>query len=340
MNIVVYLLKTFASALKIIREFLSEKLKPYLPFLIIKSPLIMKNNQQKEPKLSRRQMVKNTTLAAAGLGVANIAATNPVEQSSNKNQTRKVALITGGARGIGRAIALSLAKEGANIVICDIADQIPSILYPMAVPADLAETKRLVELEGVKCLSMKADVRKSADLKKVVNQTIADFGRLDIVVANAGIANMGYMEQMDDDAWEDVVAVNLVGVARTLKATIPALRKQEKGRIVVIASVSGRGGSPGMSAYNASKWGVIGLTKSVAGEVGNSNITCNAVCPTAIATPMLQNEFVQKLWSPNNPTSEGLNERMKGSHLLPVGLLDPMEIALSLIHISEPTRPY
>ena len=296
----------------------------------------MKKNPQETTNLSRRQMVKNSGLAVAGLGIANVAATNPIKVSTNKNQTGKVALITGGARGIGRSIALSLAKEGANIVICDIADQIPSISYPMAVPADLAETKKIVEAEGVKCLSMKADVRKSADLKKVVEQTIADFGRLDIVVANAGIANMGYMEQMDDEAWEDVIAVNLVGVARTLKATIPELRKQEKGRIVVIASVSGRGGSPGMSAYNASKWGVIGLTKSVAGEVGKSNITCNAVCPTAIDTPMLQNDFVRKLWSPNNPTPEGLNEGMKRSHLLPVGLLDPMEIANAVTFLCSP----
>lgn len=290
----------------------------------------MKNNSKESTPISRRQMVKNSSLAVAGLSVGNITNSttpNPHSTINHQEQKGKVALITGGARGIGRATAIALAKQGANIVLCDIAAQIESIKYPMAVPADLVATKKLVEAEGVKCLSMVADVRKSSDLNKVVAQTITDFGRLDIVVANAGIANMGYLEQMEDEAWEDVIAVNLVGVARTLKATIPQLRKQNAGRIVVIASVSGRGGSPGMSSYNASKWGAIGLTKSVAGEVGNSNITCNAICPTAIDTPMLQNEFVRNLFNPANPTPEGLDEAMKRSHLLPIGLLDPMEIA-------------
>ncbi len=295
----------------------------------------MKKKDLNPNQLSRRQMVKNSGLAMAGLSTTSLASTN-ASSTTTKQQVGKVALITGGARGIGRAIAIALAKEGANIVICDIAAQMSSIAYPMGNSEDMTTTKKLVEAEGVKCLSMQADVRSSTDLNKVVTQTVADFGRLDIVIANAGIANMGFIEQMDDDAWEDIIAVNLVGVARTLKATIPQLRKQNTGRIVVIASVSGRGGSPGMSAYNSSKWGAIGLTKSVAGEVGNNNITCNAICPTAIDTPMLQNDFVKKLWSPTNPTAAGLNEQMKGSHLLPIGLLDPKEIANAAVFLCSP----
>lgn len=299
----------------------------------------MKKEINKPTQLSRRQMVKNSGLAMAGIGTTSLART---QASTNLSQPQKgkVALITGGARGIGRAIAIALAKEGANIVICDIAAQIPTIAYPMANPDDLTTTKKLVEAEGGQCLAMKADVRSSADLNKVVQQTIADFGRLDIVVANAGIANMGFIEQMDDQAWEDVIAVNLVGVARTLKATIPHIRKQNAGRIVVIASVAGRGGSPGMSAYNSSKWGAIGLTKSVAGEVGNNNITCNAICPTAIDTPMIQNDMVRQVWSPDNPTSEGLHARMKGSHILPIGLLDPKEIANAAVFLCSPQASF
>ncbi len=299
----------------------------------------MKKKTVSPNQLSRREMVKNSSLVVAGLSTTALANAS-LATSSSKQQTGKVALITGGARGIGRAIAIALAKEGANIVICDIAEQIPSIVYPMAKPEDLTTTKKLVEAEGVKCLSMKTDVRSSADLNSVVKQIIADFGRLDIVVANAGIANIGFIEQMDDQAWEDIISVNLVGVARTLKATIPHLRQQNAGRIVVIASISGRGGSPGVSSYNASKWGVIGLTKSVAGEVGNNNITCNAICPTGIDTPMLQNDFVRKLWNPENPTSEGLHQTMKKSHLLPVGLLDPMEIANAVVFLCSPQASF
>ena len=113
-------------------------------------------------QLSRRQMVKNSGLAMAGLSTSTLAMANTTSNNP-KEQAGKVAFITGGARGIGRAIAIALAKEGANIVICDIAAQMPSVPYPMAQPADLVTTKKLVEAEGVKCLSLRADVRKSAD---------------------------------------------------------------------------------------------------------------------------------------------------------------------------------
>ena len=282
--------------------------------------------------ISRRKMMKTSGLVAAGIGTSTVAsASSSINQ--NLEQKGKVAFITGGARGIGRAIAVALAQEGANIVLCDIADQMSTVPYPMGSTSDLEQTKKLVEEQGVECLVTIADVRDSEQLMKAVKSTVDQFGRLDMVIANAGIANMGFIEQMSDEAWEDVVQVNVMGVARTLKATIPELRKQDSGRIVVIASVSGRGGSPGMSAYNSSKWAAIGLTKSVAGEVGSANITCNAICPTAIATPMIDNEFVTKLWNPKNPTPEGVDEVMKGSHLLPVGRLDPMEIAHATVFL-------
>ena len=143
----------------------------------------MKKKVTTSTQLGRRKMLKNSGLALAGLGTVSAVNAQPSE-TTNQPQANKVALITGGARGIGRATAIALAKEGADIVICDIAKQIPSILYPMAVPADLATTKKLVEAEGVQCLSMQADVRSSEDLDKVVAKTIANFGRLDIVVAN------------------------------------------------------------------------------------------------------------------------------------------------------------
>ena len=284
-------------------------------------------------KITRRNLVKSAGVTAAGIGLSSKSFSQSDSSKELPHQTGKVALITGGARGIGRAIALSLAKEGADIVICDIARQMDTILYPMATKDDLLETKKMVEQLGVKCIALKADVRSTADLNSVVKETMDQLGRIDMVVANAGIANMGYIDQMGDLAWQDVIDVNLVGVAKTIKSTLPHLKKQDSGRIVVISSVSGRGGSAGMSAYNASKWGVIGLTKSIAREVGKANITCNAICPTAIATPMIDNEFVRSLWNPNNPTSEGIDEVMKMSHELPVGMLDPVEIANAAVFL-------
>lgn len=291
----------------------------------------MKKNKS-QLGISRRKMLQIGGLAAGGIGTGTLAKAS-AEMNMNDQEAKKVAFITGGARGIGRAIAVELAKEGHDIALFDIADQMNTVPYPMSNSNDMDLTTKKVEAQGVKCIQLKGDVRSSKDLNRTLKQTLDTFGRLDIVIANAGIANMGMIEQMTDDAWEDVIGVNLIGVARTLKATIPHLRKQKEGRIVVIASVSGRGGSPGMSAYNSSKWGVIGLTKSVAGEVSKANITCNAICPTAIATPMLENEFVRNLWSPSNPTSEGIDQAMKGSHLLPMGMLDPIEIANAVVFL-------
>lgn len=288
--------------------------------------------RKKKSNMSRRKMIKIGGLAAGGISTTTFAHAS-TELNQLNQVSNKVAFITGGARGIGRAIAVELAKEGNNIALFDIADQMGTVPYPMSNNSDMTVTKNLVEAEGMRCLTLKGDVRNSEDLKSALEKTVSTLGRLDIVIANAGIANMGMIEQMADDAWEDVIGVNLIGVAKTLKASIPHLRKQKEGRIVVIASVSGRGGSPGMSAYNSSKWGVIGLTKSVAGEVGNANITCNAICPTAIATPMLENDFVRNLWSPSDPTSEGINQAMKRSHLLPIGMLDPIEIANATVFL-------
>lgn len=291
------------------------------------------NPKENKSAISRRNILKNAGLAAVGVGVSTATFAQETKQVIKGPLEGKVAFITGAARGIGRAIAIALAKQGADISLFDIAGQIDSVGYPMSRPMDLDETGEMIEVEGRKCVTKQGDVRSSQDLMVAVHDTIVRLGRIDIVVANAGIANMGMIDQMDDQAWDDVVNVNLTGVARTLKATIPELKKRDSGKIVVISSVSGRGGSPGMSAYAASKWGVIGLTKSVAREVGPANITCNAICPTAIATPMIENDAVRQAWSPDDPTSAGVDKNMRKGHALPVGMLDPIEIANAAVFL-------
>jgi SDR family mycofactocin-dependent oxidoreductase len=200
----------------------------------------------------------------------------------------KVALITGAARGQGRSHALTLAGEGADIVACDVPQPMSSLTYPLATEEDLQTTAKLVEDLGRRCLTIPVDVRDAGDVEASVARTVEEFSHLDIVVANAGVVSTGRLEEVTDAAWDELMATNLTGVFHTLRAALPIMRRQRFGRVVVTSSMGGRMGIPELSAYNATKWGVIGLAKSVALEVAKEGITINVVCPCTVQTPMVQ----------------------------------------------------
>jgi len=202
--------------------------------------------------------------------------------------TGKVALITGAARGQGRSHALALAAEGADIVAWDVPQAMSSVTYPLATKEDLDLTAKLVTEKGRRCLSLPVDVSDSSQVNDGVQQTLEEFGRLDIALANAGIVTVGPLVDVTDQSWDEMVATNLTGVFTTLRAVVPPMLEQRWGRIVVTASMGGRMGIKGQSAYNATKWGVIGLAKSLALEVANEGITVNIVCPCTVRTPMVQ----------------------------------------------------
>jgi NAD(P)-dependent dehydrogenase (short-subunit alcohol dehydrogenase family) len=200
----------------------------------------------------------------------------------------RVALITGGARGQGRAHALALAAEGANVVISDAPRAMADLTYPLGTEDDLRDTAKQVEELGSLCLPITTDVRDAAAVGAAVKETVNRLGSLDIVVANAGIVSTGPLEEVTDEIWHQLVDTNLTGVFHTLRAAIPVMRRQRFGRIVVTSSMGGRMGIPDLAAYNATKWGVIGLAKSVALEVAKEGITVNVICPTTVQTPMVQ----------------------------------------------------
>ncbi len=200
----------------------------------------------------------------------------------------KVALITGAARGQGRAHALALASEGADIVAWDVPGPMSSLSYALGTQEDLDLTAKLVNEKGRRCLSRSVDVRDASQVGAGVEHTLEEFGRLDIALANAGIVTVGPLVDVTDESWEEMLATNLTGVFNTLRAVVPPMLEQRWGRIVVTASMGGRMGIKGQSAYNATKWGVIGLAKSLALEVANDGITVNVVCPCTVHTPMLQ----------------------------------------------------
>ena len=187
----------------------------------------------------------------------------------------KTAIVTGGGRGIGRAISVKLASEGANVVICDI-----------AINEAAEETLRLIEAEGVQAAAFQANVTVPEDCDNLFKQAIESFGQVDILVNNAGVTRDNLIMRMKEEEFDLVISTNLKGTYNMMKAAARPMMKARYGRIVNISSVVGIYGNAGQVNYSASKAGVIGMTKSLAKELGSRGITVNAVAPGFIETDM------------------------------------------------------
>ncbi|MGS2804731.1 mycofactocin-coupled SDR family oxidoreductase [Nocardia sp. MW-W600-9] len=204
----------------------------------------------------------------------------------------KVVFITGAARGQGRAEAIRFAEEGADIIAIDACVDFASTSYPGATEDDLAETVRLVEAAGGKIAASKADVRDFAGLSAALAAGIEQFGRLDVVVANAGICSAALSWEITAEQWQETVDVNLTGVFHTAKAAIPYLIEQgEGGAMVFTSSVAGLKGIPFTAHYVATKHAITGLAKTMANELGAHKIRVNTVHPAGVATGMQMAEM-------------------------------------------------
>jgi SDR family mycofactocin-dependent oxidoreductase len=254
----------------------------------------------------------------------------------------KVAFITGVARGQGRSHAVRLAADGADIIGIDICAEIPSNGYPMASRDELDETVALVEAQGAKMLGTVADVRDFHAVKNAVDAGVEHFGRLDIVLANAGIAAMAFREltlEEDLEQWTDVIDVNLVGAFHTAKATIPHLLAGGRGGSIVFTSstagLRGFGGSQGGGlGYAASKHGIVGLMRALSNALAPQSIRVNTVHPTAVNTMMA-----------TNPAMTAFLEAYPdgGPHLqnpMPVGLLEPEDISAAIAYLVSDAGKY
>jgi SDR family mycofactocin-dependent oxidoreductase len=198
----------------------------------------------------------------------------------------KVALITGAARGQGRAHAITSAREGARVILVDIADQMKTVPYAMATNEDMAETVGEVETLGGRALSITADVRSQAELDDAVSRGIAEFGQIDILIANAGIWTTGPFWELSEEAWDEMIGVNLTGVWKSAKAVARHMIERQAGSIVITSSTNGLEPGLNYAHYVAAKHGVIGLMKNIALELAPHGVRCNAICPGAILTPM------------------------------------------------------
>jgi SDR family mycofactocin-dependent oxidoreductase len=221
-----------------------------------------------------------------------------VAQQAGSLQGR-VAFITGAARGQGRSHAERLAADGADIIALDIcAPASASVTYAPATREDLDETARLVEGHGRKILAREVDVRDDAALRELVADGMEQFGRLDIVVANAGVLSWGRIWELTDEQWDTVIGVNLTGTWRTLRATVPAMIEAGNGgSIVVVSSSAGLKATPGNGHYSASKHGLTALTNTLAIELGEYGIRVNSIHPYSVETPMIEPEAMMEIFA-------------------------------------------
>lgn len=234
----------------------------------------------------------------------------------------KVAFITGVARGQGRSHAVRLAEEGADIIGVDSLTDVATTAYAMATQEDLDETTILVEKTGRRALLSQADVRDREGLQRAVTDGVAELGRLDIVCGNAGIMPIGRpLWEISAQQWQDVMDVNLTGVFNTLGVTVPAIRAAGNGgSIILTASAAALRFGLHLGDYSATKAGVVALAKTLANEVAAERIRVNAICPGAVATPMITaNEELFKLFRPDldQPTLQDCEPAFKT--LMPMG---------------------
>ena len=198
----------------------------------------------------------------------------------------KVAFITGAARGQGRAHAIRLAEEGADIIAIDICRDYDTVGYPLATEADLAETVKAVEALDRRIVATVADVRDAGALKAAVDDGVAQLGRLDIVSANAGICTIQSWDEVTPQAWQDTLDTNLTGVWNTMVVSVPHLIAAGGGSIICTSSTAGIKGLPYLAPYVAAKHGVVGIARTMANELARHGIRVNTVHPTGVDTPM------------------------------------------------------
>lgn len=247
----------------------------------------------------------------------------------------QVALITGGARGVGRSHALTLAAEGADIVICDTPGGAPTVSYGVATADDLVATAKEIEGLGRRCIAVATDVRDRPGLRDLAARAVLELGRLDIVIANAGICTFGPAWELTDAQWDDMIAVNLTGVFNTVRACVPHLITAGRGGSVVLtSSIAGLWATPNVSHYVAAKHGVTGFMKALAIELGPHSIRVNAIHPGTVQTQMVVNQAgIDGLVGHFDSTVEEAKPLMERYNVLPVAMLEPKDISRAVLYL-------
>jgi (+)-trans-carveol dehydrogenase len=256
----------------------------------------------------------------------------------------KVAFITGAARGQGRSHALTLAREGADIIAVDITKQIDSVPYALATPDDLAETVKQVEALGRRIVATQADMRDYDALKQALDDGVAQLGRLDIVSANAGIFSYGTLAELPEQTWQDMIDTNLTGAWHAAKAAIPHLRAAGGGSMILTSSTMGLMAIPNLGHYVAAKHGVVGLMRTLALELAPDFIRVNSIHPASVDTDMVHNAAMYALFAPDLPedqrTRQTLAPRFQALEVLPIPWVEPADISNAVLFLASDEARY
>lgn len=253
----------------------------------------------------------------------------------------KVAFVTGAARGQGRSHAVRLAEEGANIIAVDICSDIETVPYEGATEEDLAQTVKLVEQCGQRIFAQRADIRDLGVLEEVARRGVDEFGRIDIVVANAGICSYGSALEIDEKSWQNVIDINLTGAWKTIKATVPTLVRQGGGgSVILISSVAGLVAYPGMAHYVTAKHGLTGLMRALSVELAPHDIRVNSIHPGTVDTPMIDNQPTFRLLTGvEDATRDQAGQTMKAMSALDVPWIESIDVSNALLYLcSEESR--
>ncbi|HEY2478634.1 MAG TPA: mycofactocin-coupled SDR family oxidoreductase [Solirubrobacterales bacterium] len=246
----------------------------------------------------------------------------------------KVAFITGAARSQGRSHAVRLAEDGADIVAVDVCADLETVPYPLGTADELAETAKLVEAAGRRCVTATADIRSLEQLGAAVDLAKETFGRIDILVSNAGIwSGSTDSWSLDEETWQTMIDINLTGQWKTAKAVVPTMIEGGTGGAITITSSSiGLKATTGNVHYTSAKHGVIGLVRTLAHELAPHDIRVNAVCPTTVNSPMITNDALYSLFRPDleSPSLADAEPGLNDLNLLDVSMMEPAEVSAAI----------
>lgn len=255
----------------------------------------------------------------------------------------KVALVTGAARGIGRAQAVLFAQEGADVVALDVGGPVDTVSIPHSTAADLAETAALVSAAGARVHTEVVDVRDLGAMQSATDRGAERFGGLDAVCATAGITSRGMAIELGENAWRTMLDVNLTGVWHTCRATAPHLIARGAGSMILTSSIAGLRGLVGVAHYTAAKHGVIGLMRSLANELAPHNVRVNCISPTNVDTPMIHNDLVSSAFRPDldrPPTRSEFAEAARSMNMLAVPWVDAVDVANAALFLASDEARY